>query len=451
MRPEQLGPVDAAYLALDGPRTVGHVCLLLPFDSPVTHAQLRAQVSGRLPYLPELRRRLRDAPIALDRPWWVDDTHFDLDVHVRAHDLGDRPLAEAVTEIAMERLDRARPLWEVHLLQSRDGSAVLTKVHHAIADGARMRDVLNTLLGTPVQLWQEWDPEPAPSSIGMLARSAWGLGTWAWGAAVGAADALRAEPTRTIADLTAVNAPMAPATPFNKALGPNRSWAYGTWDLAASKPTRSALVVTVNDMVHAAAGAALRAWLIERDALPRRPLVALVPISTRHASEDPSGANRLAVALCEIPTHVADPTERLIAARNAMVAAKARPAMGEGTLGVLTRLFGPGLAPASALASRTRLPNRVRLPFNTVISNVPMGRDRFQVGGAVATGVYPMPPLSDGLGLNVTIQGYQGRLDVGVSACSDLVPDVERVLALMHAAYEQACGLGRRTRSHVDG
>ena len=68
MRPEQLGPVDAAYLALDGPRTVGHVCLLLPFDSPVTHAQLRAQVSGRLPYLPELRRRLRDAPIAPDRP-----------------------------------------------------------------------------------------------------------------------------------------------------------------------------------------------------------------------------------------------------------------------------------------------------------------------------------------------------------------------------------------------
>jgi len=442
MRPEEVRPIDAAYLALDGPRTVGHVCLLLPLDRPVGLEALRTQLDERLAYLPELRRRLRGAPLGLSRPWWVDDADFDLTHHVREHDLGGEPLAEAVPRIAMERLDREHPLWQVHLLQSPGSSAVMTKVHHTIADGSRMRDIVNTLLGTPLQQWSSWAPEPGPGGLDLLVRSAWGLGRWAVGSAVEAGRALLTDPAGTMTGLAAVNAPMAPSTPFNRAVSPARSWAFGSWDLSASRATRTTLAVTVNDMVHAAAAAGLRTWLQERKALPRRPLVALVPISVRHMSDDPSGANRLAVTLCQLPTTHADPTERVIAARNAMVAAKSRPAMGETTLDVVTRLLGPTLQPASRLASTARIPDHVRLPFNTVISNVPMGRDRFAVGDAVATGVYPMPPLSDGLGLNLTIQGYQGKLDVGVSACADLVPDVDHVLDLMHAAYDEVCALG---------
>ncbi len=441
MRPEQLTPLDAAYLALDTPRSTGNVCLLLPLDGPVTLGGLRAQIDTRLAHLPILRRRLKTAPLHLDRPWWIDDVDFDLEHHVREREVGREGFEGAVAQLAMARLDRDHPLWEAHLLRRGREYAVLVKVHHAIADGARLRDILHTLFGTPPEPRRMWHPDPAPGTADMVARGAWGLGRWAAGSTWTAARELVTDPVRVTGWLENVGVPTAPSTPFNRALGPHRSWAYDSWDLAASKPVRTRLGVTVNDVVHAATAAGIREWLLQHEALPDRPLVALVPMSVRHLSDDPSGANRIALSLCEIPTHLADPTARLLAARDAMVAAKAAPAVGESALAVVTRLLAPALGPMNSLVTRVHALDVVRLPFNTLVSNVPMGKDLFGVAGRVVTAVYPMPPLSDGLGVNVTIQGYQGKLDVGVSSCTEIVPDIGRLLALMGTAYEQACAL----------
>lgn len=449
MQAEQLRPLDAAYLALDGPRTVGHVCLMLPLDGAVTFSELLAQVRSRVGRLPELRRRLRQLPFGVDRPWWVDDTEFDVRHHVFEDRAGPAGMAAAVARIAMGPLDRSRPLWEAHLVIATDGScAVVTKVHHAIADGSRMRDILHALLGIGDEVGQDrdadplaWDPEPEPSLPALLTRGALGLMSWSVEAGVSAVRQSVTDPSGLARAVDFSGWPGAPATILNKPVSGRRSWAFGTWDLQASKPARAKLAATVNDLLHAAAAAGLRSWLLERDALPTAPLVAMVPISVRHLAVDQSGANRIALTLCTLPTDVADPAERVVAARESMAAAKSHPAMSEEALAVVFRAFAPVLSPGSTLATALRLPDYVHLPFNTVISNVPMGADLFGVGARRVTAVYPFPPIGEGMGVNVTVQGYRGRLDVGVSACAEIVPDIEDLFAAMTREWETLCAL----------
>jgi WS/DGAT/MGAT family acyltransferase len=441
MQARQVRPLDAAYLALDGPRTVGHVCLILPLDGPITLGQLREQVGPRVGRLPELRQRLHQGPNALDRPWWVDDPTFDVEAHVDEFHVGRRELTELVCELAMEPLPRNRPLWQVLLLREGRRCYVMTKVHHSIADGAHYRDILHALFGTAADDVPAWSPQRAPSAFDLATRGLVGASRWAWTSMYAAARAVAENPQSLGGILNPIGVHGAPPTPFNRSVGPHRVWAFRTWGLAASKPTRSHFGVTVNDVVHAVAAAGLRQWLIEQNALPTSPLVALVPMSVRHLTADPSGANRLSLGLCRIPTDIEDPVERIFSAREDMAEAKQRPVLGEGALEVLTRLLGPTLEPASWLASTVRLLDTVRLPFNTIISNVPMGQDLFVIGGRRVSAVYPFAPLGDGMGVSITIQGYQGRLDVGISACADLLPDVEHLMDLMTAEYAQVCTL----------
>lgn len=445
MQARQVGPLDAAYLALDGPRTVGHVCLILPLDGPITLAQLREQVGARVGRLPELRQKLHQGANALDRPWWIDDPSFDVDQHVDEFHVGRRELTEVVSELAMETLPRSRPLWQAHLIREGRRAYVMTKVHHSIADGSRYRDILHALFGTAEDDTPGWSPHRPPGAFDLATRGIVGASRWAASSVYAAARAIADNPRSLGGVLNSIGVHAAPPTPFNRSVGPRRVWAFRTWGLAASKPTRAHFGVTVNDVVHAVAAAGLRQWLIEQDALPSSPLVALVPMSVRHLTPDPSGANRLSLGLCRIPTDIEDPVERIFSAREDMAEAKARPVLGEGALGVLTRVLGPTLEPASWVASTVKLLDTVRLPFNTIISNVPMGQDLFVVAGRRVTAVYPFAPLGDGMGLSITIQGYQGRLDVGISACADLVPDVEHLLDLMTAEYAQVCTLANHS------
>ncbi|HNV15308.1 MAG: wax ester/triacylglycerol synthase family O-acyltransferase [Actinomycetales bacterium] len=445
MQARQVRPLDAAYLALDGPRTVGHVCLVLPLDGPITLTQLREQVGERVGRLPELRQRLHQGPNALDRPWWVDDPTFDIEAHVEEFHVGRRELSELVSELAMEALPRTQPLWQVHLLREGRRCYVMTKVHHSIADGSRYRDILHALFGTAQDDVPPWSPQRIPSAFDLATRGLVGASRWAWTSVYAAARAIADNPQSLGGVLNSVGVHGAPPTPFNRSVGPNRVWAFRTWGLAASKPTRAHFGVTVNDVMHAVVAAGLRQWLIEQNALPTSPLVALVPMSVRHLTTDPSGANRLSLGLCRIPTDIEDPVERIFSAREDMAEAKERPVLGEGALEVLTRLLGPTLEPASWVASTVRLLDTVRLPFNTIISNVPMGQDLFVIAGRRVTAVYPFAPLGDGMGVSITIQGYQGRLDVGISACADLLPDVEHLMDLMTAEYAHVCTLASLT------
>ncbi|PID96443.1 MAG: hypothetical protein CSA84_04715 [Actinomycetales bacterium] len=463
---EQLRPLDAAYLALDGPTTTGHVCLYLPLEGPVTMRTLRRQIALGVRRMPSLRRRLQHvAPVIdlVDRPWWVDDADFDLGNHVFEHQIpapgGLSLLVEQVTEIAMTHLDRDHPLWEVHLLHdpTHATSAVMTKVHHVIADGFQMRRILDALLGPEsVPGVSEREPDvvlrDAPHRAELLARSAVNNTLWGAGAAVSGARSVITSPGDTVRSVvtTPVDAVRsavgklvsAPQTPFNRSVSDRRAWAFGSFDIEASRPVRRRYGVTVNDILHATIAASLRDWLIGRDALPKGPLVALVPLSARQTEANHNGANRIDISLCEIPTQVTDSLARLQEAHEAMQRSKEHTWLDEHSLNTASRFFATALSTAAHTSETLHLMDLLPTPINLVISNVPMFDDVLFVGNRQVQAQHPLAPVFEGIGINITVHGYQGHLDVGIATCAELVPDADRLWQHMELEYDRLCGLG---------
>ncbi len=449
MEPTQVEPRDSAFFALDGPTTNGAINFLLLLDGPITLAELREQVAAGLPRVPELRRRLLRTPLRGDQPWWIDDPEFDISAHVDQTEVpqpgGPRAVAATAALLGARPLDRHRPLWALHLLQIPErgerpaASAILAAVHHAMADGRHVGEILEALLSAPPRSREHrepWLPDPEPDGFDLVRQGALGVLPRVQGGMV----ELGRSTVRALVDgwqPPVVHA--APRTAFNRAATAGRTFAFGALPLAASRRTRVRHCVSVNDVFHAAVAGGLRQWLLRRDALPDRPLVALLPISHRHLTADHSGANRIGITGCQLPTHVADPAERLFTAHDALGRARGAPLMTERGVGVVARAVAPTLGQLARLASSLRLMNAVPSPFNLLVSSVPMGDLRLRVAGRQVTGVHPMPPIFDGLALNVTAQGYRGSLNVGIFACASALPDPWELLTEVSDAYRQVC------------
>jgi WS/DGAT/MGAT family acyltransferase len=480
---QRLSSLDASFLALDGPHGAGHICLTALVAGRLDLDELRDLVEARLPFAPILRRRLRNVPLGIDRPWWVDDPDFDLTQHLFGSVvIGDewrRELARTVAQIAEQPLDRSRPLWEIHLVQGSapDQTAVITKIHHAAVDGIAGRDLLTTLLDdrppeTDPSSDGAWHPASLPGTGEMLARGMLGVADLA-GTALRLEAALMGRlpqvPTLAITSAARVSSgtvewltgtagdavPVrsrprisAPRTPFNKAITRERAWAFGELSLDDSKAVRTAAGATVNDVLLSTVAGALREWLLRAEALPEEPLRALVPISVR-TDEDKVTGNKIDLMTCPLPTDVADPLVRLTSVRETTAVAKAHRAIGADTLQDVASFAPPALATrAVRVVAAARLADRVRLPFNVLVSNVPGTREVLHLHGQPIEGLYPLPALSDGLGLNITIQGYRGRLHVGVVTCPALIPDPWEVLDLLVAAHDELVEQGRLRATH---
>src|SRR5882672_3859060 len=183
----QLTALDAQFLALETPRQYGHVAgvaVVDPSTSPTGSlelADLQDLLVERLPLLPPLRWRLAEVPLGLDYPYWVDDGEFDLDYHVRelalAQPGNDSQLAEQTARIMSRPLDRARPLWELYVIEGLESGmiGVLTKIHHAVVDGLSGAEIMGLLLDLAPEGRELPDAEPphtehAPGGAELFAR-----------------------------------------------------------------------------------------------------------------------------------------------------------------------------------------------------------------------------------------------------------------------------------------
>ena len=225
---------------------------------------------------------------------------------------------------------------------------------------------------------------------------------------------------------------MAPHTPFNKTVGPHRRWAFGSLPLEEVKEIKNAASVTVNDVVLALCAGALRTWLLNHDALPAGPLLASVPVSIRTEEEKTSQGNHVSSVIVPLPTHLSDPGERLSAIHEAMRAAKEQfNAMPADLLTDIAQFSMPALAnQASRLAHRLRLLERVP-PFNLFVSNVPGPTVDLYMCGSRLDAAYPLSAIADGQGLNITVLGSRGKLNFGILADRELVPDVEAIMSAL--------------------
>ena len=230
-------------------------------------------------------------------------------------------------------------------------------------------------------------------------------------------------------DLLPDDAPLpaaAPPTPFNRSITAHRSFAYRSVSLATIKAIKSELGATVNDVVMAICAGALRTYLDDRDALPDRPLVAMVPVSIRTGQEADPWTNRVSGIFASLPTDDSDPLERVRKVHQSMQQAKGlHDALPAETLTEFADFPPPAVfSRASRLATRFHTGNRFGSPVNLVISNVPGSRHPLYAAGARLLHYVPVSTIVEGQGLNITVQSYLASLDFGLVGCADLVPDI---------------------------
>ena len=449
---DRLTAADAWYLYLEGPTVHLHVTGLLLLDPSTapdgfSFDTLRSFITERLHLMPTLRRRLVEVPLSIDHPTWIDDPDFDLDEHLHHRTLGgtgsDAELAAMIGEFASRPLRRDRPLWDMTLVEglAGGGAAVAMKMHHCIVDGVSGMEIMAQLLDldpepTPHEPPRLHRPATVPSRLDAAVSATWSRLTdplrplrAASGAATSMVGMAETAVRRRLGGAAAVAHPVnAPRTRFNASIGPDREVAFGLAPLADLKAVRSAFDVTINDVVLAACSYGLRQYLQSWDRVPDRPLVCSVPVST-HGHGDPA-TNQVSNMFVNLPVHLDDPVEQLMAIHRGSVGAKEV----QGSVG--THLISDviELIPAMAfqfgtrLYSATGLADRLAPVHNLIVSNVKGSPVPLYMAGARVAAMYPFGPLMEGAGLNITVLSNNGEMNLGLIACPDLVPSLDSLL-----------------------
>ena len=479
---KQLTSLDAQFLNVESSTTTGHVGALLPLDPSTAPGgrlsleSVRDLMEQRLHLYPAFRQRLIEVPLGLGLPYWVDDPEFDLEYHLRDIALpapGDeQQLGEQVARIHARPLDRSRPLWEMYLVHGvhGDGAALYYKIHHAAIDGVSGAEILATLLDPTVEPREvglpdeDWAPEPLPGVPEVIARTSVANARLTARSLVrlprslsyladlpGAANIPGARQVSAVADAAlaltsrrirprqhAARALEVPHTPFNGPITAHRRVAYGSVPLEQVKKIKDAFELTVNDVVMTLTTTALRRWLLDHDALPSIPLVAAVPVSVRARGSEGIAGNQISVMIASLPTHIADPGERLEAVHASMLEAKdSFEALPATLLQDLSAVLPTAL---SSLSSKAlfRLATVPGLPFNLFVSNVPGPQLPLYVAGARVLGIHPVSAVTRVTGgLNVTLFSYDGALNFGLVASREMVPDLWNMIGYLTDAVDE--------------
>jgi WS/DGAT/MGAT family acyltransferase len=460
---QQLDSLDSAFLYLETPRSPMHIGSVQIYEGdgqPFDIARYRDMIRSRLHTSHIFRRRIVHVPMHLGRPYWVDDPHFDLDAHIEHVSLPRPGSWRQLRDVAQERfalqLDPNRPLWALTFVEGLDGIpelppgsfAVVSRIHHAAADGMGSIDLYSALWDTSpegrvLEPAGEWSPDDMPRRLGLVARTVahlarqpaavvktasavvkggWGLGR----------EMLSGEHHGQRLLFTA------PKTRFNEPIVVHRSFGGVSFPLNGIKAIKNRVRdATVNDVVLAICAGGLRRYLRDREELPENPLVAMAPISVRQQVD--SGLNRVSAMLVGLATDEPDAVRRMERIHQGARDSKAyAQALGANTLTDSTQVLPFSLASAAArVYSRMKVAHYHRPPFNLVITNVPGPRSELFLAGSRMLNVFGMAPVIDGLGLIIVITSYAGHLTISVNAARNLLPDPDNLLAGLRSSYRE--------------
>lgn len=452
-----MGSADAAWLHMDRPQNLMVINGVFWFDEQVDWERFAAVIEERLvaPF-PRFRQRVSEPRMGVGTPQWEDDPAFDLGLHLHRIALpapGDRRALEAfVADRMVVPLDRSRALWEFHLIDGYgSGSAVLARMHHAIADGIALARVLFSL--TDERAAGDDDaatiiaPERRHGPLDLLrpAAAALSLGRDVAGAMLheGLEVATHprhvAEVVRTAGDDARTLAKVLRARPDTDTVLRGRAgiaervaWADPV-PLEGVRELAHAHGATINDVLVAAMTGALREYLIGRDSLVDE-IHAIVPFNLRPLDEPLPRelGNRFGLVTLPLPVGIPDRGERLRAVMRAMGRIKTSP---EGPISYAV-LNAIGVTPAQVEAALVGVFSGVG---STVLTNVPGPRATVFLAGSPVRGVLVWAPVSGDMAMSVSIFSYAGGVSVGVMTDAGLVPDPETIVA---AFARELRGLG---------
>jgi WS/DGAT/MGAT family acyltransferase len=450
---ERMSALDAGFYYMEDENVPMHVGSVAVFEGPApAYGDLIRLLLAKLPQVPRYRQRVRTVPLHLGRPVWTDDEHFQILYHVRHTAVpkpgGDEQLRNLAGRVFAQRLDLAKPLWEIWLVEGLkdDRWALISKTHHCMVDGVAGMDLATVLLelgpDSVVPQPKAWIPKPAPSTAELIA------------------DGLRSaivDPLQQLGSVPALarNLPTAQelfdfarglpgnlrrltsptVRTLNGPIGPHRRWERVKADLGEVKLVRKALGGTVNDVVLAAVTRGFRDLLAARGELTDGQVVrSLVPVSVRAESERGTLNNRVSALLVNLPVGEPDPLVRLAHLREQMDDLKSsRQAVGAE---VLTGLAGFAAPTLLAMGSRLtfRLPQSLT---QTVTTNVPGPRFPLFMLGRRLVEIYPYVPIAYRLRISIGIFSYLDQLTFGIAADFDSEPDIGVLSRGIHAGFEE--------------
>jgi diacylglycerol O-acyltransferase len=446
---ERLTALDNSFLILEKPNAYMHVASTMVFetgplrreDGGIDAAAVKALIGGALHRIPRYRQKLGWIPLQ-NHPVWIDDDRFNLDYHVRHTGLprpgSDEQLKRLSARVMQQHLDRARPLWEIWIVEGLDKErfALVSKVHHCMVDGISGVDLMKVLMSVTPDLpplgeeAPRYLPRPAPSGLELLRheierflRLPFQALRDVRGFVSEAEDARREVLVRLRAAAETVGASVRSAspTPLNRAIGPHRRFDWMAMDVAEVKAVRRSFGGSLNDVVLTVVTGAVRRWLERRGVrVAGLDFRVMAPVSVRAPDQSGALGNRVSAWVLPLPLDEDDPLERLrrIAERTAELK-DSRSAVGAE---ILTQVAE--WTPSNLLALGARNVTRL-LPFNLVVTNVPGPQFPMYMAGAKMVEVYPHVPLADNLGLGIALLSYDGRIHWGFNADYDLVPDLE--------------------------
>ncbi|MEV0296362.1 wax ester/triacylglycerol synthase family O-acyltransferase [Nocardia sp. NPDC050710] len=445
-----VSPVDAMFLLAESHANPMHVGSVLLFEPPpdagpdFAHAAYDTLLAES-----SLHPRFRTRPAGAfgTQLMWSTDCEVDLGYHVRRWALpspgGADELFELTSQLHGTLLDRNRPLWEMHLVEGlRDGRfAFYSKMHHALMDGvSALRLLQETLTDDPAseEARAPWNL-PRARHRRPVSRSLRDVAAHTVQSAAASGPAVLRVARAALLEHQLITPGDVPRTIFNVPVGAARRCAGRSWPLERIKQVKKATGSTVNDVVLAMSAGALRAYLSERNALPDKPLVAMVPVSLRDDHDEETSGNQIAALLCGLATDVADPIQRLQRISESMRRGKDlyRSLSGVQAMALSALLLSP-----LTLSQLPGLGSRTNPPFNVVISNVRGPQDALYWMGARLDATYPMSIPVHGVAANITVTSNAATLDFGLTGCRLALPDLHRLLdhldnSLM--ALEQHC------------
>ena len=483
---KQLSGLDASFLYLETAEMPMHVGALHQFELPASYrgdflADMRAHMATRIPLAPALRRKLAWMPLNLAAPVWVD-AEPDLDEHIVGIALpagsGLAELEEQVGELHPVLLDRSRPLWKFHVFDGLEPGpngekryALYTQLHHAAVDGQAAVALAQAILDLGPEP-REIAARPARERKGQLAMTEMLRGALsnqldqlgnlvkALPAAVGAISQVAAQTAGGAVSETAAsvwsrikgagpkggksvsNLGLAPRTRLNATVSDTRAFAAVSLPLAELNAVRRRHHASLNDAVLMICSSALRRHFAKHGPLPRKSLVAAVPISLR-SKGDTASNNQASMSLISLGTHIADPGKRLAHVMAASASMKA-------TLGSVKSLLPtdfpsmgvPWLMEGlTAIYGRAGVADRIPPVANVVISNAPGPTVPLYMAGAKMLTNYPTSIVVHGVALNITVQTYNDSLDVGIIACAQAMPEVDEFAAHVETSFLEFKGL----------
>jgi diacylglycerol O-acyltransferase / wax synthase len=465
---ERLSAMDSMFLDIEDHNSHMHIGSVAICDGGPLRTEaggididsIHRHVEGALAKYARFRQRLAYVP-GLGRPVWIDDPSFNLNYHIRHTCLpapGDeRQLKRLAGRVMSQQLDRGKPLWEVWFVEGVDGDrfAVITKLHHCLADGISGVDLASSIVGPdpnfrgrPVK---KWLPRPAPSGTRLLAdelrrRATAPLALLAprqhglWdnlddlkNAALGLAEFLGSGGGGAVAS----------ETPFDTDLGPHRRFDWTRFEMADVKRVKQCLDGKLNDVVLAVVTGAMRQYLRGRGmAVESLNFRVMVPVSVRDPSERGGLGNRVSAMLVRLPLELADPLERF---RHVTRETAERKSGHESDLARMVASAADATVP-ELTGPLARLGMRSHA-VNLTVTNVPGPPLPMYLLGAEQLAAYPVVPLATGQALGIALLSYAGGLHWGFNADWDALPDLHDLVDATNAEFALLCAAAAASRA----